>query len=108
MSRVKDTKHEGWNIEILNQTLVIEGEVTLATINPVLAKIKSMTQSKFPQNVDLSRLGSCDSSAVALALELQRRGARLIHHVPLAFVAIVHACQLDALFPELAQNHTSF
>jgi len=108
VSRGREANHGGWHIEIRNHTLVIEGEVTLATINPVLANIASLTQLEFPQNVDLSRVGLCDSSAVALVLELQRRGAKRVQHAPLAFVAIVHACQLDALFPDLAQNHVSF
>jgi ABC-type transporter Mla MlaB component len=107
MSQGREANHGGWHIEIQNHTLVIDGEVTLATIDPVLAKIASMTQLEFPQNVDLSRLGLCDSSAVALVLELQRRGASRVQHAPSAFIAIVQACQLGALFPDLAQNHTS-
>jgi len=105
VSRGREINHGGWHIEIQNHTLVIEGEVTLATIKPVLSKIASLNQLEFPQNVDLSRLGRCDSSAVALVLELQRRGVSRVQHAPSAFVAIVRACQLDALFPDLAQNH---
>jgi len=97
-----------WHVELQNHTLVIEGEVTLTTVTPLLAKIDSLTQLDLPQCVDLSRLGLCDSSAVVLVLELQRRGASRVQHAPLAFIAIVRACQLDALFPDLAQNHASF
>lgn len=86
---------------------MIEGEVTLATINPVLAKIVAMIQLEMPRSVDLARLGLCDSSAVALVLELQRRGVDKVLHAPAAFSAIVHACQLDALFPDLAQNQAT-
>ena len=104
----KAMSNRRWHVENQDHTLVIEGEVTLATVNPVLAKIASLTQHEFPESVDLSRLGLCDSSAVALILELQRRGVTRVQHAPLAFAAIVHACQLDALFPDLAQNHPSF
>jgi len=97
-----------WHVENQDHALVIEGEITLATINPVLSMIASLTQARLPENVDLSGLGLCDSSAVALVLELQRRGVSRVQHAPLAFVAIVHACQLDALFPDLAQNQASF
>lgn len=95
-----------WHVENRDHTLVIAGEITLATINPVLAKVANLTQAKPPENVDLSGLGLCDSSAVALVLELRRY--RMVHvlHAPAAFSAIVQACQLGALFPDLAQNHT--
>ncbi|MDD2894231.1 MAG: STAS domain-containing protein [Halothiobacillaceae bacterium] len=96
-----------WHVENQDHTLVIAGDITLATINPVLARVASLTQAKPVENVDLSGLGLCDSSAVALVLALRRqqRGVNVLH-APAAFSAIVQACQLGALFPDLAQNRT--
>ncbi|HES76271.1 MAG TPA: STAS domain-containing protein [bacterium] len=95
-----------WHVMRREQTLVIEGEITLATISPVLAAIMSLIQDEPPKDVDLSHLRLCDSSAVALVLELQRHGGGHVLHAPPAFSAVVRACQLDALFPYLAQNHS--
>ncbi len=95
-----------WHVENQDHALVIAGDITLATINPVLARVTSLTQAKPAENVDLSGLGLCDSSAVALVLELRRCGVVNVLHAPAAFSAIVQACQLGALFPDLAQNRT--
>jgi len=62
-----------WHVENQDHALVIEGEITLATINPVLSMIASLTQARLPENVDLSGLGLCDSSAVALVLDATTR-----------------------------------
>lgn len=92
------------NVDYQSPTLMIEGDLTLATMSLVLSKINSLTFGEMPQNIDLTRLNLCDSSAVALALDLKRRGVFHVLHAPPAFAAIVRACQMGVLFPDLAQD----
>ncbi len=84
--------------------LSIEGSMTLQSMPQVLAQIKTLSGETAPEALDLSRVSVCDSSAVALVLELQRHGLQRVLHAPATFVAIADACQLGALFPHLAQN----
>ena len=87
-----------------DHTLIIEGAITLATIHPVLSRIVGLIKLEPAESVDLSGIDVCDSTALALLLELRRRGLGMVSHMPEPLVAIVHACQLDALFYDLAQN----
>ena len=87
-----------------SSTLMLEGDFTLATMSQGLSQINALIQNEVPKHIDLSRLNLCDSSTVALVMDLRRRGVLHVLHAPLAFAAIVRACQLDALFPDLAQN----
>ena len=91
-------------VDTQSSTLVLEGDLTLATMSQGLLHINALIQNEVPKNIDLSRLNVCDSSTVALVLDLQRRGVLHVLHAPVAFAAIVRACQLDALFPDLAQT----
>ena len=84
--------------------LFIEGNITLQSMPQVLAQIKALFGETTPEALDLSRVNACDSSAVALVLELQRHGLQRVLHAPATFVAIADACQLGALFLHLAQN----
>ena len=87
--------------------LFIEGDITLQSVQAALAQIKAISAEALPDALDLSRVRACDSSAVALVLELQRRGLKKVLHAPAAFMAIAEACQLGALFPHLAQNQNA-
>ncbi|MEW5837934.1 MAG: STAS domain-containing protein [Pseudomonadota bacterium] len=93
------------------QTLTIRGDLTLSSVQYALEQIQRLSSRAgstcLVETLDLSHVRACDSSAVALVLELRRRGLQRVIHPPAAFLAIVHACQLDALFPHLAQNRGS-
>ncbi len=95
-----------WSAAFQGDCLWIEGDVTLDTVSAILARVEELSRDVPLKCLDLSSLGLCDSSAVALVIELQRRGITRVLNAPKPFLAIAHACQLDAIFPDFAQNRT--
>jgi ABC-type transporter Mla MlaB component len=93
------------SVKLLNNGLLIEGDLTLSTILQARAELSNLVGRNSLQYIDLSGVRLCDSSAVAWVLELQRLGVKVVHGAPAGFLAIIRVCQLDALFPDLAQNH---
>ena len=93
------------------RTLTISGSITLRSVQHVLWQIQRLSKQAdtacLADTLDLRHVHGCDSSAVALVFELRRRGLKHVICPPSAFLAIAHACQLDALFPHLAQNCAS-
>lgn len=47
--------------------------------------------------LDLADVTDCDSSAVALLLQMRRRGVAEFRHFPASMQAILTACQLESL-----------
>lgn len=93
------------NVTLQNNCLLIKGDLTFNTIMQARAALAAgLVDHQLPDCLDLSGVSVCDSTAVAWVLELQSRGLKVLCGVPAGFLAIIHVCQLDALFPELAQN----
>lgn len=86
------------------ETLRLEGELRLQGITKTLDLLRSELARGAVTTIDLAGVTACDSSAVALMLEMRRLGVGRIRHAPEDMDAIVRACQLEEL---LAADQTS-
>ncbi|MGK0674030.1 MAG: STAS domain-containing protein [Halothiobacillaceae bacterium] len=79
------------------ETLKLAGPLRLGGAARALELLRRELARGPVGTLDLAGVSSCDSSAVALMLEMRRQGVRKIRHVPADMDAIVRACQLEAL-----------
>lgn len=79
------------------ETLRLTGTLRLEDAAEALDGLRRELARGPVATLDLAEVTRCDSSAVALLLEMQRQGVKQIFHVPADMAAIVRACQLEAL-----------
>lgn len=79
------------------EALRLEGELRLPGIVQSLEQLRGELGKGVVTTLDLAGVTACDSSAVALMLEMRRLGVSRILHVPEDMEAIVRACQLEEL-----------
>jgi len=79
------------------QELKLEGELRMASMPQALALLRRELGLGSVIAIDLAGVTACDSSAVALMLEMKRQGVAAIRHLPSDMEAIVRACQLEEL-----------
>ncbi|MEF3193115.1 MAG: STAS domain-containing protein [Halothiobacillaceae bacterium] len=79
------------------ETLRLEGELRIGAIMQALELLRRELAHGSVAVLDLAGVTACDSSAVALMLEMRRLGVAQIKHIPSDMEAIVRACQLEAL-----------
>ncbi|MEW6445378.1 MAG: STAS domain-containing protein [Pseudomonadota bacterium] len=84
-------------ISLLDGGLRFEGELRFDGIVTALRAARALAGDSVPAFADLGGVTDCDSSAVALMLELRRQGVREIRNMPAEMRAIVNACQLEGL-----------
>ncbi|MGC8730938.1 MAG: STAS domain-containing protein [Halothiobacillaceae bacterium] len=81
----------------MGETLKVEGELRIGGIVQALELLRRELAHGPAAMLDLAGVTACDSSAVALMLEMRRQGVSRIRHVPADMEAIVRACQLETL-----------
>lgn len=79
------------------KTLRLAGPLRLGGVAQALELLRRELARGPVDTLDLAGVSSCDSSAVALMLEMRRQGVGGIRHVPADMDAIVRACQLEEL-----------
>lgn len=79
------------------ETLRLAGSLRLEGAAEALNRLRRELARASVATLDLAGVTRCDSSAVALLLEMQRQGVKQIRHVPADMAAIVRACQLETL-----------
>jgi ABC-type transporter Mla MlaB component len=79
------------------ETLKLSGPLRLDGVVQALEGLRRELAQGPVVTLDLAGVSTCDSSAVALMLEMRRQGVREIRHVPVDMQAIVRACQLETL-----------
>ncbi|MDM7322805.1 MAG: STAS domain-containing protein [Gammaproteobacteria bacterium] len=80
------------------ETLRLAGPLYLGGVMQALEKLRRELAHGSVTTLDLAGVSACDSSAVALILEMRRQGVSVIRHIPADMEAIVRACQLETLF----------
>ncbi|MEW6692970.1 MAG: STAS domain-containing protein [Pseudomonadota bacterium] len=83
----------------MGETLRVEGELRIGGIVQALELLRRELAHGPAAMLDLAGVTACDSSAVALMLEMRRLGVAGIRHAPSDMDAIVRACQLEELLP---------
>lgn len=96
----------GLRITRAGNGLTLAGDLRLAGIVPALEALRRELARGPVQWLDLAGVEDCDSSAVALMLEMRRLGVAAIRHMPANMQAIVRACQLEALLPIESASET--
>jgi ABC-type transporter Mla MlaB component len=81
----------------MGETLRVEGELRIGVIVQALEALRRELAHGPVAELDLAGVTACDSSAVALMLEMRRLGVAAIRHAPSDMDAIVRACQLEEL-----------
>tara|TARA_R110002111_G_scaffold40867_1_gene76191 strand:- start:20 stop:331 length:312 start_codon:yes stop_codon:yes gene_type:complete len=92
------------NLDTASNAILVNGELTFATVNDVLGEVQKLTGSLSELAIDLADVTRSDSAGLALLIHWMRiaKAAQkkiVFHHIPAQMLAIASASGLDELLP---------